>query len=140
MLTVAGRRLFFRARSGRGDELWSTDGSKTGVVYQDPKFSATPHSLLAVGDVGVRTLGMSPVRTEDLAPPRSRGDTSGVLEVVGQQPTEHERPPELLGIGPPAGGLDEAGELAHGHRCDVDREGVDGDLDGRGPDPRGPDG
>ena len=76
-------------------------------------------------DVRLRALRVAPRRALDLAPPRCLGDGASVGEVVRQQPGEHERPAEALGVRLPAGGVDEPGERDVGDRVRVDAERVE---------------
>lgn len=58
-------------------------------------------------DGGVRTLRLTPVGAEDLAPPGCLGYTPCRREVVGQKPPENERPALTFGIGNVACSIDE---------------------------------
>ena len=84
--------------------------------------------ITAVVKRGMRSFRMSPIRSVNLAPPRSLDHRLGGREVVRQQPCEDEGPAEPLGLGRVSGRLDEFGEVLVGDGKAVNPEGVDRHL------------
>ena len=66
--------------------------------------------------------GWRPVGALHLAPPRRLDDAPGGWEVVGQEPTEHERRAHALGVRDVPGRRDELGELRVRDRVTVQSE------------------
>src|SRR3954453_13193564 len=71
---------------------------------------------------------MAPVSPMDLAPPWALRHPARVLEVVGQQAAEDERPAVALGVGHMPGRIDEGGEAIVADHVRVDPERVEPDT------------
>jgi hypothetical protein len=78
--------------------------------------------VAAATEVGLRALRMPPVGPLHLPPPRRIRNPAGLLEVIGKQSAENERPPVALGVGHVPRRFGEGREAIGRNRVRVDLE------------------